>query len=357
MPELRAVSGVGCKGPACFLLGIEGRHLLLDLGRGPDGARLPDLSGLPRIDGIVISHGHADHTGGLVLWDELGRPPLHATAPTIALSGLPALRSAIPLDGLDRILGLPLRTGAAGHAPGAVWMRIGGAGGLLYTGDFSAEGAMFRADPPPPAAALVLDASYAEAREPLECQIADIAAAIDGPVLFPCPAGGRGLELALHLLDAGHEVAICDAHRHVAGVLSDHPGWLTPGGRAGLERLRDRAGRLAPDGPLRGVMVAAGPNAERGTAAPLAQRIVTEGGAQIVFTGHVARDTPAAALVARGLARFRRWNVHPTFPDACALVAAVGPRTMLAAFCEAPLLEGLRARSGWPLAPGERLVW
>ncbi len=34
MPELRAISGVGSKGPACFLLQIGERNLLLDLGRG-----------------------------------------------------------------------------------------------------------------------------------------------------------------------------------------------------------------------------------------------------------------------------------------------------------------------------------
>lgn len=238
--------------------------------------------------------------------EDLGRPPLYATAPTIAPSTLPALRGATPMEGLDDILGLPSETGAAGHAPGAVWMRIGGAEGLFYSGDVGAEGGMFRVDPPSRAAALVLEDSYGPFNEPLARQVADIAGMIDGPVLFPCPVGGRGLELALHFLTAGHAVAICDAHRHVAGILSDHPGWPTAAGRTGMALLGDRAGRLTPDGPLRGVMVAAGPNAERGTAALLAQRIATQRGARIVFTGHVARGTPTAALDARGLARFRR---------------------------------------------------
>lgn len=353
MPELRAVSGVGCKGPACFLLRMGGRTLLLDLGRGPDAGRMPDIAGLPPIDAILFSHAHADHTGGLALWQALGRPPLFATAPTIALAGL---SGAHPLEGCADILGLPLMTGAAGHAPGAVWMRIGGAEGLLYSGDVGTEGGMFRADPLPRATALVLDASYGMAAEGLPDQIDAIAAlAGSGPMLLPAPAGGRGLEMAATLLARGHDVAICADHRRVARVLEGHPDWLTPQGRGGLALLA-QARDLLPDSPPEGVMIAAGPNAERGAAQALAQRMAGRPG-RIVFTGHVADDTPAQGLIGQGLAQFRRWNVHPPFPLADAMVAAVGPRTMLAAFCDAPTLRALRAGTGWPLAPGTEMDW
>ncbi|WP_411840512.1 MBL fold metallo-hydrolase [Paracoccus sp. ME4] len=356
MPELRALSGIGVKGPACFLLSIDGRSLLLDLGRGPDGARLPDLSGLPRIDAVLISHGHVDHTGGLDQWQALGAPPLYAPRPSIALAQEGPLTQATPLDGRDEILGLPLLTGAAGHAPGAVWMRIGGAEGLLYSGDVSRESLLYRNDPLPRAAALILDCAYGTADEPLTAQIAAIEALADQPLLLPCPAGGRGLEIAAHFLAAGHSVRICPAHRRVARTLVDHRAWLTPEGRKMLDSL-DRAGDLDATGPLDGIMVAAGPNAERGTAQPLAARIAASGGARIVLTGHVAEGSPGAALLAAGKALFRRWNVHPTLAQAEALVAQVAPRTMLAAFCGTDALADLRDRTTWPLAPGERLVW
>lgn len=356
MPELRAISGVGVKGPACFLLSIGGRHLLLDLGRGPDAARLPDLRGLPPIDAVLFSHGHVDHTGGLDQWQAIGAPPLFATRPTIALAQDGPLRRAEPLDGRDEILGLPLLTGPAGHAPGAVWMRIGGEAGLLYSGDVSRESLLFRHTPLPRAAALVLDASYGTADEPLPVQIAAISALADGPVLLPCPAGGRGLEIAAHFLAAGRRVSICEAHRRVAGLLADHADWLTPDGRAMRDSLAS-AGDLRADSPLDGIMVAAGPNAERGTAESLAARICREGGARIVLTGHVAEGAPAARMLEAGQAQFRRWNVHPTLRQADAMVAEAAPRTMLAAFCDAEALAGLRARQVWPLAEGERLVW
>ncbi|WP_444666639.1 MBL fold metallo-hydrolase [Cereibacter changlensis] len=74
MPRLLALSGFDGKGPACFVLEIEGRRLMLDLGKGPDAGRLPDLSGAGRIDALILSHGHADHTGALPLRDRLGLP-------------------------------------------------------------------------------------------------------------------------------------------------------------------------------------------------------------------------------------------------------------------------------------------
>lgn len=357
MPELHAISGAGVKGPACFLLQIGGRNLLLDLGRGPDGAVLPDLEGLPPIDAILFSHGHADHTGGLELWEGLGKPPLYATAPTIALAQHPALQQATPLDTLTEICGLPLLTGPAGHAPGAVWMRIGGTEGLLYTGDISAESLLFRFAAPPCASALVIDASYGATGESLVRQIQAITALVDRPVLFPCPAGGRGLEIAWTFLRRNLPVSICASHRRVVERLRNFPEWLAPGGATVMDHLLRHTGHLEEDSPIRGVMVAAGPNAESGTSRVLAQRIAAGGSARIVLTGHVAQGSPAESLLSQGRAEFHRWNVHPSFSGASDIVRTCAPRTMLAAFCPADALRRLCAASGWPIAQGKRLAW
>ncbi|MFC0201151.1 MBL fold metallo-hydrolase [Paracoccus rhizosphaerae] len=357
MPELVAISGVGVKGPACFLLRMQGRNLLLDLGRGPDGATLPDLQGLPPIDAILFSHGHADHTGGLELWEDLGKPPLFATSPTIALARQPALQQAIALETLDKICGLPLETGPAGHAPGAVWMRIGGPQGLLYTGDISAESVLFRYRQPPAAQALILDSAYGALGEALGRQMQTILALADGPVLFPCPAGGRGLEIAWTFLRHGLPVSICSSHRQVATRLRDFTDWLNAGSAEALDHLLQHTGQLDEDSRLRGIMVAASPNLDGGTARPLAQRIVQDGGARIVLTGHVGRGSQAEDLLAAGKAEFHRWNVHPSFSGASDIVTACAPRTMIAAFCDPGTLDRLRTASGWPIAKGERLTW
>lgn len=355
--RLTAISGVGVKGPACFLVEIAGRRLMLDLGRGPDGDALPDLAGVGPVDAILLSHGHVDHTGGLHLARQLGQPPLFAPGPTIALSTDPTLRAATALDGLTAVLGVPVLSGPGGHAPGASWMRIGGAEGLLYSGDLSQESDLWRWTPPPEAAAMVFDASYGVADESLDRQIGGLLARATRPLLLPAPAGGRGLEMALAFLDAGHEVALCPAHRAVAREMANRAAWLVKGGGTLLRRLLDQTGALTAESPARGVMIAAGPNAERGVAGALAPRFLDQGSAAVIFTGHLAGGSPSAGWVATGRAAFHRWNVHPTLTGLRALFAAVRPRQAMAAFCTADAIADLAAALQVPLGREEAMVW
>lgn len=357
MPRLTALSGVGVKGPACFLLEMAGRRIMLDLGRGPDGDRLPALDGIGPVDAILFSHGHIDHTGGLVLWDALGQPALYATRPTIALTRHEPLQQAAALEDCTEILGIPVETGACGHAPGAVWMRLGGEAGMVYTGDISMESTLFRASLPPPAQSMVFDASYGLDDTPLAEQIAAIGAAVTGPVLFPCPAGGRGLEMARHFLEAGHRVGLCPSHRQVAQTLLSHETWLTEGGHAVLENLLARGKPLTPQSPIEGVMIAASPNAESGVAQSLATRMAAERQGTVIFTGHLAEGLPSAAMVEAATARFMRWNVHPRLAEQQALMQAVRPRQALAAFCSPQAIDALRAATGWPISTGKGLEW
>ncbi|NNU81821.1 MBL fold metallo-hydrolase [Halovulum dunhuangense] len=354
MPRLTALSGFDAKGPACFLLEIGGRRLLLDLGEGPDHAARPDLSGQAPVDAILVTHAHADHAGALDMAGQLGDPPVHATAPAIALAPRLAGARELPL-GASVIAGIPVETGLAGHAPGAVWLRIGGPGGLVYTGDTNAEGGLFPCTPPPPAAALVFDASYGADDAGLADQRAALQAlAARGPLLLPAPAGGRGLEMALAFLEAGHEVALCPAHLSAAARLAGFGPWLAPGGAGRLARLAAKARPLEIGTPAAGVMIAAGPNAETGFVAALVGR----GDARIVFTGHLGQGTPAADLVAGGRARFLRWNVHPRLSDQAAILKAVAPRTALPAFLGPGGRRALAgALPGAPLSETDVLAW
>lgn len=358
MHRVIAISGVGVKGPACFLYETAGKRLLLDLGRGPDGDSLPVIDGLGQIDAILFSHGHVDHTGGLVLWDRLGRPPLFATCPTIALSNHTELHTATPLEECSAIQGIALEIGACGHAPGAVWMRLGGEDGLVYSGDVSLESTLFRSSLPPRAKALIFDASYGVADVPLSDQIIEIDRVLDGgAILFPCPAGGRGLEMARHFLEKGLPVSLCPSHRQVAQTLLAHENWLTPGGHAVLDNLLTQGHHLEENSPLAGVMIAAGPNAERGVAKALAERMIASRQGQIIFTGHIASGQPSEAMVREGTARFLRWNVHPRLCEQRRLLEAVAPQQALAAFCYPQALTELRYQTGWPIATGLVMEW
>src|ERR1700734_113163 len=104
--SLRLISGVGTKGPACFLLGTAGKRLVLDLGEGPPPGALPDVAAIGPVDALILSHGHKDHVGGLALLPALGHPPVYATE--IVARGLPETIATrpLPVAGQADVLGI-----------------------------------------------------------------------------------------------------------------------------------------------------------------------------------------------------------------------------------------------------------
>src|SRR5688572_7164910 len=187
MAKLTAISGVGAKGPACFLVETERARLMLDLGYGPAPDQWPDVSRVGRVDALLLSHGHRDHAGALKLAHQIGNPPLHATRSV--LSRLSQEGVDLPLHGETEVCGIKVRTGRNGHAPGGIWLRLDVGDGLLYTGDYGVESPIYAYDAPPPAATLVLDGSYGDYSESMGDCLGRYNPVWDGgSALFPVPA-------------------------------------------------------------------------------------------------------------------------------------------------------------------------
>jgi Cft2 family RNA processing exonuclease len=340
---LTAISGLGAKGPACFLVEADGVRLLLDLGYGPQPGLWPDVSRIGHVDALLLSHGHRDHAGALTLLPRVGSPPVYAT--DIVRRGLPSdvASLALPLNGTCEVCGIRVTTGRNGHAPGGIWLHLGIGDGLLYTGDISVESSVYAYDAPPPAGTLLLDASYG----PYDIALGDALPAFDdmfdaGPVLLPVPPAGRAPDIALHVVRSGRGLPHIDAA--VRSALTDLAGdsreCLRPGATAEIAVIARDAPAL--DG-ARGVMLAAVADATAGEAAGLVARWESDAVPIIVFTGYVPPDTPADRLTRSGRARYVRWNVHPRLSDCADLVRRSGARTVLPAFGDARHADTWRA--------------
>jgi len=342
--SLRLISGVGKKGPACFLVETDGRRLLLDLGEGPPPGAVPDLDGIGRVDALVLSHGHRDHVGGLALLPKLGNPPVYATA--IVARNLPEGIAArpLPIAGTADVLGIAVETGRNGHAPGGIWINFAIGGGLFYSGDYSTESTLYAFDPPAKTAATALvDCSYADYQKPLaECWDGLAACVARGPLLLPVPANGRGPEIALELMRHGIEdifvdEAMRDALRRLCG--SDAIS-LRAGAAADVKRL---AAIVKPIDGANGVMLAASADGTSGAAARLIPQFEHLPEVTILFTGYVNPTTPAERLTESGRALTMRWNVHPLLRDTVATVRALRATTVIPAFCDRGKLGALAA--------------
>jgi Cft2 family RNA processing exonuclease len=330
---MRAISGAGGKGPACFLVETREARLLLDLGYGPQPGKWPDVSNVGRVDAIVLTHGHNDHAAGLKLADQLGHPPVHATKTVIA-----ALKSGfetreLPLNGTATVCGITLRTGRNGHAPGGVWLHLDVGTGLLYTGDYSVESLIYEFDTPPGAGTLVLDASYGVYDEPLASCMTKLAILFDqGPALLPVPVLGRGPEIAYHLAHERDALPCIgdDLRKAICGmVAAPHQHGVRPAALATLERLANEAPALDDDAD---VLIAGPADASAGESAKVIARWKDQHDRAVVFTGYIPPGTPAQQLTDSGRAQYVRWNVHPRLRDNAALVRATKPRTVLPAF-------------------------
>jgi len=352
--NLRVLAGLGEKKPACFLLEIEGARILMDAGEGPDIGKIPSLEplkDLKRLDGILLSHAHPDHAGALervrsALGSSARRIPVFGTYSTLKTLNI-WKGIELPDRGSAAILGIPLITGRAGHAPGGIWIHFDIGKGLLYMGDSCPSSEIFAYDPPPPSRFVLFDASYelydgaARFEEPFwKDALNPNRLEFGGGLVLPVPADGRGVEFVYLLaktegirpdfvqVDSMVRDAVLRCVREDFQYLKD-----------GVVRDLERVAEGVRDSSLRnlyGLHLVSNGEATAGKAAEWVMAYESEKYPSFIFTGYLGKGTPARRLVESGRALWRRWNVHPTLSETITLLQSTGAEEGVPCFTEHP---------------------
>ncbi|MBS0386117.1 MAG: MBL fold metallo-hydrolase [Proteobacteria bacterium] len=265
--KLHFFGAAGCVTGSCMLLEVDQAQVLIDCGMFQGSKTLKELNyrpfpfEAPKIDAVLLTHAHIDHSGLLPKLMRAGfKGPIYATPSTVELCGAlladaggiqemeveqlnrrnrqrggapiepiytrsdaaacQALFRHVGFDEWAQILpGLRARWWNAGHILGSASIEVeakdaGGASEhILFSGDVGPGGSEFIPDPEGPAGLdhLVLESTYGGADRPV-LSIADRQAmltdellkahAAGGPLLIPAFAVERTQELIIDLLQA-----------------------------------------------------------------------------------------------------------------------------------------------------------
>lgn len=341
MITISPISGLGEKGPACFLLRIKNKNILLDCGRGPDNNKSPTVSKLPKvIDAVVFSHLHNDHIGSQELIKNHTIKEVWATTLTwkklVHTNFAGSKCKVLPANGHCSIAGLDAQTGRTGHVAGGVWVRFKDEGGITYLSDIQPDSITYAFDTPPPSKTMVMDASYKTWDVPMVDSIESLKKKLQPMTLFPVSPYGRAAEMALIAYRQGKEIGVCSKVYSALIDLLNNSEYLKTECIADISQL------------LQHVVVVFDVNDYSRTChlpilATSAQ--LTDGLSSslrhfygdrlnVALSGHIAQGSQAEKEFEKGSATFMRWPVHPTFSQQVDLLVNTKPSHTILAFAK-----------------------
>lgn len=275
---------------------------------------------------VFLSHSHEDHTAALPYLYELGfRGKVYCTQETASLtpsfmkkwvnyvlSHSQNQSKALPFNeenidkiefsyltlGQNKVQGIEIETGRSGHVIGGIWLKFTLEDEiLLYTGDTSGDSLLLERDNFPQCTYLICDSAYAKSTINQNNQYEKLYALEKevqehhSKVLYPVPANGRGIDIALYLASKGCNISTDSTIINNAVKLYENKKWIKESALwEYLGKLQDygidfQSSVIVPDGML---------TSSKSIAA--FDLIKENSNCKTVITGHAANGTIASSI-------------------------------------------------------------